>query len=64
MTGVIYFNCISTLPAHIRGSSWVIFPGGQWSCAMPFKQNRKLKYVFLRFLEGQEEICFKNLQSP
>lgn len=66
MTGVIYFNCISTLSAHIWGSSWVIFPGGQRSRVMPFKQNRKLKYdfFFVRFLEGREKICFKNLQLP
>lgn len=50
MSGVIYFNCISTLPAHIRGSSWVIFPDGQWTCVMPFKQNRKLKYVFFIYI--------------
>jgi len=64
MTDVIYFHCISTLPAHIQGSSWVIFPGGQWSSVMPFKKNRKLKYDFFRFLEGREVICFKNLLLP
>lgn len=65
MTGMIYFNCISTPSAHVQGSSWVIFPWRQWNCVMPFKQNRILfkqnKTIFLYFLRDKKRFVLKTL---
>lgn len=45
----------------------MIFPRGQWSCVMPFKQNRKLKYDFflgsLRDKKGFVLKTFSHLKS-